>query len=83
MRRTGEVALLFSETQSRIIVTVQERDLQPLLKAARLKKVPAKKLGTVTGKSLKINELVDIPVGEIEAIWSGAFEKEVLKSCVA
>ena len=70
-------AALFAETQSRILVTVQERDLQSLLKVAKLKKVPTKKIGAVSEKSLKINYLVDISVSELEAAWSRGFESNI------
>ena len=81
-RRTGEVSFLFAETQSRIIVTVQETHLQSLLKAAKVKKVPAKRLGKVTGKSIKINDLIFISVNELEMSWETGFERSVLGSCV-
>jgi phosphoribosylformylglycinamidine synthase len=77
------VAALFAETQSRIIVTVRESDLQSLLKAARLKNVPAKRIGKVVGKSLKINDLIDIPVKELEAVWASGFERSVFGACAA
>jgi len=71
------MANLFAETQSRILITIKECHLQSLLKAARLKKVSAKKIGSVAGKSLQINDLVDIPVKELEMAWSSGFEKGV------
>jgi phosphoribosylformylglycinamidine synthase len=72
---------LFAETQSRIIVSVRESDLQSLLKAARLKKVPARRIGFVSGKSFNINELIDIPVKELEEVWSAGFERSVFGEC--
>lgn len=79
----GDLALLFAETQSRIIVTVKESDLQSLLKAARLKKVPVKMIGTVGGASLKIEGAIDLPVKDLEEAWSTGFEKGIFGSCAA
>ena len=75
----GDLAYLFAETQSRIIITVKEKDLRPLLKAARVKKVSAKKIGVVVGKSLKINQLVDVPAKELQVAWETGFEDGVLR----
>ena len=75
-----DVATLFAEGQSRIIVTVREKDLQPLLKLARLKKCPTVILGTVGGDRLKINDLIDVSVEELEQDWKAGFERAL---CVA
>ena len=68
---------LFAETQSRIIVTVREGDLQSLLKLAKVKKCPAKAIGKVGGDRLKINDLVDLPVSELEKVWQTGFESSL------
>ncbi|HEX5036489.1 MAG TPA: AIR synthase related protein, partial [bacterium] len=70
-------AALFAESQSRILVSVKESDLQSLLKAARVKKIPAKAIGKATGKSLNINGLIDLSVKELEAVWSSGFEANI------
>lgn len=69
------IAFLFAETQSRIIVTVKEKDLRPLLKLARVKGCPAVSLGDVKGKQLNINGLIDLPLEELEGVWKGGFEE--------
>ncbi len=74
-----KTTFLFAETQSRIIVTIKEKDLQPFLKLARLKKCPVAEIGLVAKKSLKINELIDVSAKELKALWEGAFEKIVSK----
>jgi phosphoribosylformylglycinamidine synthase len=71
------VIALFSETQSRIIASLREKDLQPFLKLARVKKCPAVVLGHVEGNRLKINDLIDLPVKELEGVWKKGFEKAV------
>ncbi len=72
-----ETASLFAESQSRILVTVKESHLQSLIKAARVKKVPAKRIGKVSKKTLNINMLIDIPVAELEKVWSSGFETSI------
>ena len=69
--------ILFAETQSRIIVTLKEKDLQSFLKAAKLEQCPALMLGHVGGEELKIGELVDVPVGELATLWKEGFERKV------
>ncbi|MDO8462050.1 MAG: AIR synthase-related protein, partial [Deltaproteobacteria bacterium] len=71
-------ALLFGEAQSRILITVREKHLQPLLKLARLKKCPVQRLGVVTGDILKIGHWVKTPVAALHESW-----KEGFLRCVA
>ncbi|MBI2083330.1 MAG: phosphoribosylformylglycinamidine synthase subunit PurL [Deltaproteobacteria bacterium] len=68
---------LFSETQSRIIVSLNEDHLQKFLKLAKLKKTPATILGKVGGNRLKIGEEIDLSVKEIKDIWAASFENVV------
>jgi len=72
------IATLFAETQSRIVVSVQERHLQSFLKFATLQKCPASRIGIVTKKNLKINSLINISEKELEKFWKESFEQ-----CVA
>lgn len=58
-------ALLFGETQSRIVLSLEEKDLAELGKIARESKVDFSILGKVGGKNLKINELIDLPISLI------------------
>ncbi|HSA58256.1 MAG TPA: phosphoribosylformylglycinamidine synthase subunit PurL [bacterium] len=74
---------LFAETQSRILVSIRESDLQSLLKAARLKNVPVKQIGSVTGKHLNIKDLINVPVKELESVWASGFERSVFGECAA
>jgi len=70
-------ALLFSESQSRIIVSVQEKDLVQLEALAAEHHAPFQAIGSVGGTRLIIHPLVYLPVEEIKSIWSGALEKRL------
>ena len=65
-------ALLFSESQSRIVVSLQEKDLDELQAIAAKQNVPVQVLGNVGGTRLIIQPLVRLPVEEVRAIWSSA-----------
>jgi len=63
-------ALLFSESQSRIIVSVKESNLERLQDLAEQHHVPLLALGAVGGSRLAFQPLLHIPVEELRAIWS-------------
>ncbi len=71
-------ALLFAETQSRVVVSVAERHVKAFQKLAAAKKVAIKKLGVVAGQDLRIQGLISLPVAELNRLWSQGFEKGVL-----
>jgi phosphoribosylformylglycinamidine synthase II len=66
-------ALLFGETQSRIVVTVKSRNLQKLIQLAQRKKVKANPIGTTGGKQFVIRHnnqrIVDLTVQEAYRAW--------------
>ena len=71
---------LFSESQSRIIVSLPETALERLLSLAAARQVPVTVLGRVEGQELVINlqqttgpaVSLTLPVGEMEKTWRGA-----------
>jgi phosphoribosylformylglycinamidine synthase subunit PurL len=63
-------ALLFSESQSRIVVSVAEENLGRLREVAFEHQVPLQIIGTVGGTSLVIQPLLRLPVEELRVIWS-------------
>jgi phosphoribosylformylglycinamidine synthase len=63
-------ALLFSESQSRIVVSVEEKDLSQLRERATELNVPMQVIGTVGGTRLIIQPLLQLPVEELRSIWS-------------
>ena len=64
-------ALLFGETQSRIIVSLPKENLDSLKTIARKYGTPIQILGEVVGDNLKIRNLIDIEVSQLEKAWEG------------
>jgi phosphoribosylformylglycinamidine synthase II len=73
--------LLFGESQSRIIVTTQEKDLPTLKNIASQYKIPLSEIGRVGGEKLKIsttsgeNVLIDLPVTKLLDLYDHAIER--------
>jgi phosphoribosylformylglycinamidine synthase II len=68
-------ALLFGETQSRIIVSISRDKLDQVKEVTQRYGVPLSKLGVVQGKSLVINGdsfTINLTLNEIEAKYKGA-----------
>jgi phosphoribosylformylglycinamidine synthase subunit PurL len=65
-------ALLFSESQSRIIVSLQEKDLGQLQEIASGRGVPLQVIGAVGGSRLSIQPILQLPIDELRSIWSSA-----------
>lgn len=65
-------ALLFGESQSRIIVTIEENSLDLLRNICDLHAVPINRLGRVTGKRLRINNWINLDVAELKNQWQEA-----------
>ncbi len=63
-------ALLFSESQSRMIVSLKEEDLVRLQEIAARHNVPMQAIGTVGGTKLIFKPLVQLAVEELKTIWS-------------
>ncbi len=63
-------ALLFSESQSRIIVSLKEANLDRLTDLAARHHVPMQAIGTVGGTRFTIQPLLQMAVEELKAIWS-------------
>ncbi len=64
-------ALLFGETQSRIIISTSPGNISRLQKVAYKYKIPFKVLGKVEGDRLQIEDLIDLKVEELEIAWRG------------
>lgn len=63
-------ALLFSESQSRFVVSVEEKDLVQLQEMASKRNVPLQVLGSVGGTRFVIHPLLQLQVEELRSIWS-------------
>jgi phosphoribosylformylglycinamidine synthase len=74
----GAVAELFSETASRIVISVEASKEQDVLARAAAASVPARRIGTTGGSRITISaagqKAVDVSVAEAEHVWSTAIE---------
>jgi phosphoribosylformylglycinamidine synthase len=75
----GDIATLFGESASRVVVSVARgREAQLLALAAR-EQVPARGIGTVSGNRLQIaidgRDVIDEPLETVERTWSTAIER--------
>jgi phosphoribosylformylglycinamidine synthase len=72
------VSLLFSETQSRIILSISPENLFLLEKVAVKHRVPMEVIGKVGGKALTIKKgnknLIDMPVKDLSDTYYGSIE---------
>jgi phosphoribosylformylglycinamidine synthase len=65
---------LFSESQSRFILSIEEKDLPSLKDLASARGVPLSVLGRVEGDRLKINDWIDLEVEEMRRVRDRALE---------
>ena len=70
-------ALLFGESQSRIILSLRRRHLGRLRELATAVDVPLAVLGEVRGRRLVISPLIDLDVEEIRRMWSNALPRRL------
>ena len=68
---------LFSETQSRIVVTVANGDVERLLDILSADNVPYSVLGEVGGDRLIIENKIDLSVAEMAEPFNSSLEKLV------
>jgi phosphoribosylformylglycinamidine synthase II len=70
---------LFSESASRIVVSVDASKEQEMLSRAAAAGVPARRIGTTGGSRLVIavagQKVVDVAIAEAETVWATALEK--------
>ncbi|MEK6759738.1 MAG: phosphoribosylformylglycinamidine synthase subunit PurL [Deltaproteobacteria bacterium] len=66
---------LFAESQSRVIVSLKERDLEALQAICKTAGAPCTVIGKTGGESLRIGSLIDLPVAVMKEAWSGAIER--------
>ena len=70
---------LFSESASRVVVSVAREHLTAFLARARAVGVAAREIGTTGGSRISVSingrPAIDIAVSEAEAIWETALEK--------
>ncbi len=75
----GDIATLFSESPSRVIVSVASGRESELLELAARARMPARRIGVVAGKRVQISiegrTVIDEPLTEVERTWSTAIER--------
>ena len=64
-----DIAQLFAESQSRIVISVAKEDLGNLDELKKNSNLNIEKLGEVKGENLKINNLIDLPLKELKVRW--------------
>ena len=69
--------LLFSEAQSGVVITVASKDLENITEQLQEYGIPVNHLGTVGGDRLIIEDIVDIPVVEMTAVYEGVLPDAV------
>ena len=67
-------ALLFGESQSRIILSAKEKNVKKILQIAKKNKAPVAIIGVVGGNKLTIGSMVNLSVDELYKTWHNAIE---------
>ena len=70
-------ALLFGESQSRMLVSVRRKSVSQLRELARREDVPCAVLGEVRGHSVVIDGLIDLPIEANRERWRRTLERRV------
>jgi phosphoribosylformylglycinamidine synthase subunit PurL len=71
-------ALLFGETQSRVVITCQPLDAVKVIERAKLMGVPAVQIGKVGGNTLTIKTTggeFGAPAAELHKVWWNAIAR--------
>jgi phosphoribosylformylglycinamidine synthase len=75
----GDIATLFAESASRVVVSVAAAREAELLSIASRQQLPARRIGIVAGDRVRIaidgRTVIDEPLGTIERPWSTAIER--------
>jgi phosphoribosylformylglycinamidine synthase subunit PurL len=69
-------AFLFGETQSRIIVSLSENNLENLKAITDKYEIPVQLLGKIEGNSLKIGNLLNLEIKQLKIAWESKIENE-------
>jgi phosphoribosylformylglycinamidine synthase len=70
-------ALMFGETQSRIILSAKPENVQKIFNIAKKNKTPVAIIGEVGGEKLVINKLINIAVSQLYKTWHNALEEQL------
>ncbi len=67
-------ALLFGESQSRVVVSIEEKNLGALKEIADKEGAPMQVIGEVGGSRFEMRPMFQLPVEELRTIWAGGLE---------
>ncbi|MBN1871505.1 MAG: phosphoribosylformylglycinamidine synthase subunit PurL [Candidatus Omnitrophica bacterium] len=74
-------ALLFGETQSRVLISCPKRDVKRIKKIAKKNRTPFRVIGTCSGKRLRIygrgRILIDLSLKDMRKVWSCSLENKL------
>ena len=76
-KRIRKDALLFGETQSRVILSAKQKNVQKIMQIARNNKTPIAVIGKVGGNKLIINRFINTSVNDLYKAWSRAIENHL------
>jgi phosphoribosylformylglycinamidine synthase len=65
---------LWSETQSRMLVSLAEKSMFLLDRVAHTHRVPVSYIGRIGGNDLVIDDILDVPVKELNQAWRGSLK---------
>lgn len=72
---TDWLSALFGESQSRIVATCDDDDVDAVLRIASEAKVSATQVGTVGGDYVRVANVVNLPLATIADVWLNSFER--------
>jgi phosphoribosylformylglycinamidine synthase len=67
-------ALLFGESQSRVIISAKQKNVNKILQIAKKNKTPVSVIGKVEGTRLVIDRLINLSVNDLYKAWGSAIE---------
>ncbi len=74
-------ALLFGESQSRVLFSVKPENLSKVIGLAKKRALPLSQIGQVGGSQFKISGFIDLGIARLKQLWEEGFEKAVISSC--
>ncbi len=70
-------ALLFGETQSRVLVSARPAQKEAVIRLAQKHQIPVYQIGKVGGSTVVIEDLLELSVEEALRIWSNAIPRRI------
>ncbi len=70
-------ALLFGETQSRVLVSAEPKQKESVIRLAHEHQIPIYQIGRVEGDRLLLGDLVELKMEEAYSIWQNALPRRI------